>query len=264
MQAMAKRSLVASRILLTGASSGIGRALALALATSGSRVLAAARRAALLRELAAAAVGPGQIEIAAGDVTEAAFRAELVRLAQQRLGGLDILINNAGAGALGLFEYADPARLRVVMEVNFFAAAELIRNTLPLLRQGNNPLIVNVGSVLGHRAIPTMAEYCASKFALRGLSESLRAEFARLGIDLLLVSPGSTESQFYDNLVESKGEVLWPGRPRRTAQRVAGDIVRAMRRGRREIIPSHSGRLLVWANRVFPGIVDRVLARRTF
>jgi short-subunit dehydrogenase len=260
---MARRSIPGSRILLTGASSGIGRALALELVAGGANVLAVARREALLRELLAAATGPGRLEIHAGDVTDPANRASLLREMDGRFGGLDILVNNAGVGALGLFEYADEARLRRVMEVNFFAVAEMIRAALPLLKRGVNPLIVNVGSVLGHRAIPTMAEYCASKFALRGLSDSLRAELARQGIDVLLVSPGSTESQFYDNLVESKGEVLWPGRPRRTAQRVARDMVRAMRLGRGEIIPSHSGRLLVWVNRAIPGIVDRVLARRS-
>lgn len=259
---MAKRSLDGCRILLTGASSGIGRALAIELARSGARTLVVARREELLNQLANSVPGPGTLLPAPADVTDAAARAGLIDQARQRLGGLDILINNAGVGALGLFEHADEARLRQVMEVNFFAPAELTRAALPLLKVGRNPLVVNVSSVLGLRAIPTMSEYCASKFALQGLSESLRAEFTRLGIDLLVVSPGTTESEFFDNLVETKGDVLWPGRPRRTAEDVARDIVRAMRKGRRAIVPSFSGKLLVWANRAVPGIVDRALSRR--
>lgn len=259
---MARRTLHGSRILLTGASSGIGRALALELTRAGARVLAVARREPLLRALVNDNQGPGAMEVAVGDLTEPAARAEWVRLVGERFGALDVLINNAGVGALGLFEHADEARLRHVMEVNFFGPAELIRASLPLLQRGNHPLVVNISSVLGQRAIPSMSEYCASKFALQGLSDSLRAEFARHGIDLLVVSPGSTNSEFFDNLVETKGEVLWPNRPRRTSEQVAAEIVRAMRRGRRAIVPSHSGRMLVWLNRAAPWIIDRVLARK--
>jgi short-subunit dehydrogenase len=259
---MARRSITESRILLTGASSGIGRALALELSRQGANLLAFARREELLKDLARAAPGPGRVHYVAGDVTNPADRQRCLDAALSQFGGLDVLVNNAGIGALGLFEHADEARLRQVMEVNFFAPAELIRSALPLLKNGHNPLIVNISSVLGLRSIPTMSEYCASKFALQGLSESLRAEFVRLGIDLLVVSPGTTESEFFNNLVETKGEVLWPGRPRRSAEAVARDIVRAMRKGRRALIPSFSGRLLVWANRAVPGVVDRVLARR--
>ena len=91
------------------------------------------------------------------------------------------------------------------MEVNFFAPAELIRAALPLLRAGRRPLIVNIGSVLGHVAVPHKSEYCASKFALHGLSDALRAELSREGIDLLLVSPSTTESEFADHVVETDG-----------------------------------------------------------
>ena len=91
-------------------------------------------------------------------------------------GGLDLLVNNAGIGAQGRFAEADPARLRQIMEVNFFAPAEMTRAALPLLKQGRRPMIVNIGSILGHRGIPGTSEYCASKFAVQGFSESLRAE----------------------------------------------------------------------------------------
>lgn len=260
---MAKRSLTGSRVVLTGASSGIGYALALELVRRGALVLTVARRQTQLEQLKAAADGPGRVEILIADITDYADRQRIISAAQEHFGGLDILINNAGVGALGLFEYADEARLRQIMEVNFFALAEMIRQALPLLKSGNNPLVVNVSSVLGHRAIPRMSEYSASKFAVQGFSDSLRSEFVRLGIDVLVVSPGSTESEFFDNMVETKGEVLWANRPRRTAARVALNIADAIERGRREIIPSHSGRLLVWLNRLVPGIVDHFLAQRT-
>lgn len=270
---MARRSIRGCRVLVTGASGGIGRALALDLVAQGAQVVALARRAERLAQLVTdaaksapispgAATAPhGAIEPVAGDVTLSADRRRALDAACQRWGGLDVLVNNAGVGALGPFEHADEARLRHLMEVNFFAPAELIRESLPILRQGVAPLIVNVSSVLGHCAVPRMSEYCASKFALQGLSDSLRAELAGQGIDLLVVSPGTTQSEFFENLVERRSEALLPGRPRTTAEAVARATVRAMARGRREIIPSHTGRLLCWLHRLSPGLVDRVLAR---
>src|SRR5204862_1887651 len=115
----------------------------------------------------------------------------------REFGGLDALVNNAGIGALGRFDQADEARLRQVMEVNFFAPAEFVREALPHLKAGNRPIVVNIGSVLGHRAVPEKSEYCASKFALHGFSDALRAELAPLGIDVLLVSPSTTTSEFF-------------------------------------------------------------------
>ena len=88
------------------------------------------------------------------------------------------------------------------MEVNFFALVEMTRLALPLLKQGVNPIVVNVSSILGHRGVPHSSEYSASKFAVQGFSESIRAEFARLGIDVLVVSPGTTETEFFDRVIE--------------------------------------------------------------
>src|SRR6185503_10392011 len=93
---------------------------------------------------------------------------------------------------------ADEARLRQVFEVNLFAPAEFIREALPALRTGTTPIVVNVGSVLGHRAVPEKSEYCASKFALHGLTDALRSELAASQVDVLLVSPSTTESEFFE------------------------------------------------------------------
>lgn len=259
---MARRSIEGTRAIVTGASSGIGRALAIELARQGARLVIVARREEKLREVAAeiAKVGAAA-EIVVGDVTKPETRAAMIAAAKEHLGGLDLLINNAGVGALGHFSHADAERLRQIMEVNFFAVAETIREALPALRRGNRPMIVNISSVLGHRSVPRMSEYCASKFALQGLSESLRAELRGRGIDLLVVSPGTTQSEFFDNLIETRTPSLFPNRPRATAESVARQIVRAIRRGRREIVPSASGKLLIWANRACPWLVDLVLER---
>lgn len=260
---MARRAIAGSRILLTGASSGIGRALALELASRGAKLVAVARRADLLAELGPQVITlGGEIELVAGDLTVDAVRTAALERAQSRFGGLDILINNAGVGALGLFENATADRLRQVFEINFFAPAELTRSALPVLRHGNAPLVVNVGSILGYRAIPRMSEYCASKFALTGLSESLSAEFARLGIDVMLVSPGRTASEFQQNLLSDRGESHWPGLPQSDVATVARRIVRGMEKGRRRLFPTWTAKCMYWGNRLVPWWLDRFLAGR--
>jgi short-subunit dehydrogenase len=256
-----RRQLKNARILLTGASSGIGRALALELVCRGAKLLLTARRAELLGSLAAECDALGATtNVLAGDAADAEFRRELVNAARGKLGGLDILVNNAGTSALGRFADSDEATLRQIMEVNFFAAVELTRLALPLLRQGRQPAVVNVDSILGHFGAPFNSEYAASKFALRGWSESLRAELAGDGIDVLLVSPGTVETDFFDHLVAKRAEVPWNSRGV-SPESVARQTVRAMEKGRREIFPNWRGRALVLANRTFPGVVDRVMKR---
>ena len=259
---MARRELAGSRVLITGASSGIGRELAAQLARHQACLVLLARRAERLGALAEeVAQYTEAAEIVNGDVTSPDIRRQALERAKERFGGLDILVNNAGVGAIGLFQHAGEERLRRIMEVNFFAPAELIRAALPLLERGNRPMVVNISSILGHRSVPRSAEYCASKFALQGLSESLRAEFSRLGIDLLVVSPGTTDTEFFDSVLERKGEHPRGGYRGTSAARVARKTIAAIRKGKHEIVPSFSGKLLCWANRLSPSLVDRVLAR---
>lgn len=259
---MARRTLHDKRALVTGASGGIGRAIALELARAGVDQVLLARRAERLTAVADEISGIGRRAITVvGDVTEPAIREQSLAAARQRLGGLDILVNNAGISAHGRFADADPARLRPIMETNFFAPAELIRDALPLLRDGRQPIVVNISSVLGRRACPHKSEYCASKFALDGLSESLRAEFAPLGMDVLVVTTGPTDTEFFSHLVEEHGELPWKDAKPVSPERVARATVRAIERGRHEIVPSWRGWLLVTANRIAPRIVDRITAR---
>jgi short-subunit dehydrogenase len=249
------------RGILTGASSGIGRALAEQLVRAGARLIVVSRRADRLDELAASLSGAtGQAIPLVGDVTHAVVRQAAVERAERELGGVDLLVNNAGSGAMGRFDEASADRLRHIMEVNFFAPAELIRAALPLLKHGNRPMVVNVDSVLAHRGVPGCSEYCASKFALRGLSESLRAEFAPLGIGVLCASPARTETEFFERVINPH-ETGWPAIRGMPAERVARRIVAAIRRGKHEIVVSASGKLLVWGNRLLPRVLDYALAR---
>ena len=256
-----KRKVSGRRILITGASSGIGRAIALALARRKNSLLLTARREDRLESLAAEVREHGsEPVIVTGDITDSNLRDRLVSQAKDSFGGLDVLINNAGIGGIGTFASADEARLRKIMEVNFFAPAELIRAALPLLRASDDGVIVNIGSVLGHCAVPKKSEYCASKFATHGLTDALRMELAEEDIDVLLVSPSTTSSEFFDQAMQSDGKAAKNDRSM-TPEQVAAHTILAIEYGKREVVLSAGGKLLVWADRLVPSIMSRVLRK---
>jgi short-subunit dehydrogenase len=257
-----KRRIAGLRVLITGASSGIGRALAAELAHRGASVLVSARREERLRILADdIAKGGGRIEFVAGDLTDEGVRNRLVETAKDHFGGLDVLVNNAGVGAMGKFEHSDPRRIREVMELNFFTLLDMTRLALPLLRHGTTPMIVNVSSILGLRGTPYGGGYSASKFAVEGFSQSLRAELTPYNIDVLVVSPGTTRTEFFDSVLEKKGEPAWPSHAPVSAEYVAAATVRAMEKGKHAIIPYFWGKVLVWLNRLSPRLVDGLMSR---
>jgi len=259
---LSRLNLAGARIVLTGASSGIGHALALRLAEQGARLVLASRNQERLAALAEAISAKGGSAIVVPtDVADPAQRTRLIEQALAELGGIDILINNAGVGAIGFFEDADEGRLRRIMEVNFFGATELTRLALPHLRHGRDPMIVNVASVLGRRAIPTSVEYCASKFAMVGWSEGLRAELARHGVHVLVVCPGGVETEFDVHMIERRTQPTWRDRRRMSPDRCAQLIVGAMRRRKNEVVITTTAKLVVWLNRLSPRLLDWVLAR---
>lgn len=262
--------------IVTGASSGIGRCLCELLVKRGSTVIAVARRRERLEALTAdigqndldvgnsgrGPTGNGRIVPFACDIVDADKRAELIQFAESIANGrLDLIVNNAGSGAIGPFEDATPARLREIMEVNFFAPVELIRLALPSLRKGNAPVICNVGSVLGHRAVPNKSEYCASKFAIHGFSDSLRAELAPSGIQVTLVSPSTTRSEFFDSLIDTDPNQQSTSVGSWSPERVARTTLASIQARRSEVILSLGGKALVYADRFAPPLMNAILAK---
>ncbi len=259
-----------SLAIVTGASSGIGRELTLLLTGQGCRVIAVARRGDRLDELAATAKNGSVIPVV-GDVTDSATQdAAMDQVRRLTDGRLDLLVNNAGIGGIGPFAQADPQRLRQIMEVNFFAATEWTRAAIPMLKNAAavqsdrscTPVICNIGSVLGHCAVPDKSEYCASKFAMHGWTDSLRAELAGDGIAVVLVSPSTTRSEFFDSLIgtsagqESKSIGSWP------ADRVARSILAAITACRSEVILSWGGKAIVYGDRLSPPLMNSMLAKK--
>jgi short-subunit dehydrogenase len=259
---MARRTIAGQRALVTGASSGIGQEIARELARQGADVLIVARREERLTALVDEFRQMGRrAEYVAGDITDPVVRQACIERATQALGGLDLLVNNAGIGAIGPFVDASAGRLRQIFEVNFFALVELTRLAMPLLKQGRQPMVVNISSILGHRGVPLTSEYCASKFAVQGFSESLRAELVPHGIDVLVVSPGTTESEFFSHLVEEHARPSWRARKPATSAQVARAAVRGMRRGAHEVFPGMLARLVYWGSRLSPRMMDWIVAR---
>jgi short-subunit dehydrogenase len=259
---MARRNLHGLRAIVTGASSGIGRALAIELARAGAQSVLVARSGDKLADVRAATREAGtQASVVVGDVTSGETRRSALELAHSEYGGLDLLVNNAGISGSGDFAHGSPTVLRKIFDVNFFAAVEFVREALPMLRNGASPMIVNVGSILGHRGIPYTSEYCASKFALTGWSQSLRAELSGQGVDVLLVSPGTTDTGLANHLVEQRVKLPWAGMKGVTAESVARAMVSAIERGKHEIVPNWRGWWMLLAHRVSPNFVDAVMAR---
>jgi NAD(P)-dependent dehydrogenase (short-subunit alcohol dehydrogenase family) len=180
--------------LITGCSTGFGRALAEVLLESGERVVATARRPETLDPLVAAhgeRVLPLKL-----DVTRPDEIAAVVAAARKRFAAIDALVNNAGYGYLGTVEEAPIEDARAMMETNYFGTLGMIRAVLPEMIARRAGRIVNIGSVAGQIGFPTLAYYSASKFALAGLSESLGAELALLGIHVTLAELGPYATEF--------------------------------------------------------------------
>jgi short-subunit dehydrogenase len=257
------RNLQGLRLLITGASSGIGRCLAQQAVRAGAQVALAARSAGPLEAVVAELARDGHQAVAVpADITDAAARQRLLDTVVSRFGGLDVLVNNAGVGSWGHFAGGSEAILRQVMEVNFFAAAELIRLSIPTLTHGRQPAVLNIASMCGRRGMPAWSEYSASKFALCGLTEALRGELARFDIDVLLVVPGLTRSDLAHHLLRSDGRYAIPYEKGMPPENVASAALEALRRNRTETVVGSDARWMLRINRLLPRVVDSLLARR--
>ncbi|MFD3328342.1 SDR family oxidoreductase [Streptomyces sp. NPDC058701] len=192
---------MARRWLVTGCSSGLGRALAAAAAGAGHRVAVTARKTAALDDLAAD--WPGRITPIALELRDAAQCEDAVRTAADRLGGIDVLVNNAGCGLFGAVEEVSDAELRDQLETLVVGPWRLSRLVLPLMRAQGHGHIVNVSSLAGRMAFPGLGAYVAGKYALEGMSQALAAEAAPQGVRVTVVEPGVFATRYGTSLAEA-------------------------------------------------------------
>ena len=253
--------------LITGASSGIGAAIARELGRQGARLTLTGRRAdaleAVAHECSGATTPPALVS---GDLTSEAFRETLVSRAHASWGPVALLVNNAGITMNARFEELAPAVLREIFEINFFAAAGLTRLLLPDLRKTAGRILV-ISSVTGLVGTPTRTAYAASKHALHGLFNALRVELRADRVGVTIVCPGYVATPIRERALLADGSVQGTdqaaGRRMLSAERVATVALEAAWRRRRLVKMGPETRLARFLSLTAPGLLDRILERAT-
>jgi short-subunit dehydrogenase len=245
-------------VIVTGASSGIGRETTREFAKAGSNVVLASRNEAALRELAGELTElAGRTLVVQTDMRDQEAVRQMVEVTLEAFGGVDVLVNNAGVGQSAGISDGSVENMRYVMDVNFFGAVYAIQAVAPGMKARGSGAIVNVSSVMARIATPYNGIYHATKAALIALSDALRFELAAQGITVSLVVPGYTSTKFGENVI-SEMEAGKPSRLIRAApaSAVARAIVRSAREGSREEYATFGDRASVMLKNVAPGLVD--------
>ena len=254
------------RIILTGASEGIGRALALELAARGARLALAARDRDRLESVAQECRARGADALAIPtDVTNTQDLEWLVGETLKAFGGIDAVVHNAGITMWSRFDaLADLSIFERVMEVNYYAPVRLTALTLPHLRASRG-LIVVVASLAGLTGVPERSAYAGSKHAVIGFFDSLRIELAGTGVDVSVVAPDFVVTEIHKRAIGPDGEPLGTSPMQQsklmTAPECARQIARAMEKRQRQLLMSTRGKLGMWLKLLAPGIIDRIAAR---
>lgn len=253
-----------ARVLITGASSGIGKAIAFEFASKGAKLIIASRRFNALRKVADEledAFPEIQAPLAMPcDITDRESVKKVIQSCVDHFGGIDILINNAGIGVYGNTDKTSVEDFRSIMEVNFFGSVHCILEVLPIMKRKGEGQIVNIVSVAAKHGVPYLGAYSASKAALATLSQSLSAEHAKSGISILIVYPGYTQTDFFEREKKVGGAHRPPG-PYASPQKVAKAIVKAVENKKRDLVLSFKGKALALVQNLMPWLVDRAMER---
>jgi len=246
--------------VITGASSGIGKALAVKFSEMGAITVIASRSADKLNELADTLKSEGKNVLAiATDVSKEEDCKRLIETTVKTFGRLDILINNAGISMKALFSEVDLGVLKKLMEVNFWGTVYCSKYALPYLIESKGSL-VGVSSVAGFQGLPGRSGYSASKFAVQGLLECIRIENRKKNLHVLIFSPAFTASEIRKHALLANGTEQGDS-PRReekmdSPEYVAMQIIKSIKRRRRNKILSLEGKLTLMLKRLMPGLVD--------
>jgi short-subunit dehydrogenase len=256
-------------VLITGASSGIGLALAAEFARQGSHLVLGARSADALAQVAAhlARKHPGiRVLHRVCDVTQPAQCQALVQAAQTELGRLDVLVCNAGISMTGPVAQVSLDVLHRVMDTNFWGTVHCVQAALPLL-QASRGSVVGISSIAGYLGLPERSGYSASKFAMHGFLQSLRIEHLHEGLHVLLACPGFTASNIRERALTAWGAAQGTSPQDEgkmmTAEEAARHIYYATRRRRRTLVLTRQGKLTVLVQKLLPAFVE-AQARKTF
>lgn len=251
-------------VIVTGASSGIGRACAVEFAKEGANLVLGARQYVVLCELTRFLEEEYEVRAVAVqcDVSKEEDCRELVQQAVQTFGGVDVLVNNAGISMRALFESLDLDVLRKLMDVNFWGTVFCTKYALPEIVKAKGS-VVGVSSIAGYQGLPGRTGYSASKFAMQGFLQALRVENLKKGIHVMVACPGFTTSNIRNAALaadgSAQGESSMDESKMMPAEEVARLIVDGVERRKRDLILTGRGKLTVILSRFFPKLTDKLV-----
>ena len=250
-------------VIITGGTSGIGKALAIKIGKNGGKIVITGRRLEALKETQAELENAGISCLALqSDVTKENDTKELVEKTIEHFGKINILINNAGISMRAAFEEVDLEVIKEVMNINFFGAINTTKYCLPHIIQSKGS-IVGISSIAGYRGLPGRVGYSASKFALQGFLEALRTEMLYKGVHVLTACPGFTASNIRRTALSADGTPQHESPLNETkimsAEECAAHIYFAIRTRKKIITLTTQGKITVFLNKFFPGFMDKIV-----
>jgi short-subunit dehydrogenase len=252
-------------VIITGASSGIGKACAFAFAKEGCRVMLSARDELKLSGIAEQ-IDPsgGKVAFCKTDVSVEADCRNLIARTKEIFGTIDILINNAGITMRAMFAEADLGVLHRLMDTNFWGTVYCTRFAIEELLK-NKGTVVGISSIAGYKGLPGRTGYSASKFAMQGFLESLRIENLKTGLHVMIVCPGYTESNIRNTALDregkQQGESPFDEGKLMSADEVADAVVRGVKQRRHTIVLTLQGKFTILLNKFFPAFMDKMVYR---
>lgn len=246
-------------VVITGASSGIGKALAEDALSRGARVAVCARNLAKLEQLFPAS---DRLLCYKADVSKEADCNNFIDAVVQKWGGVDVLINNAGISMRALFEDADLSVIKELMDINFWGTVYCTKRAIPYLLKSKG-VVTGISSIAGYRGLPGRTGYSASKFAMQGFLEALRTELLHTGVHVMWVSPGFTASNIRNvaRVADGSSQAETPLDEGKlmTAETCAKHVLDAAESRKRHVVLTGQGKLVVWLSKLLPSLADKMV-----
>jgi dehydrogenase/reductase SDR family member 7B len=250
-------------VIITGGSSGIGSACAEVFGKAGAKIVISGRNEEnLIKEEEDLKSKGIDVLTVVADVSIEKDNEKLMSEALQKFGKIDVLINNAGISMRALFEDVDVSVLKKVMDINFYGTVFATKYALPHIIKSKGS-IVGISSIAGYRGLPGRTGYSASKFAMQGFLESLRTELLKKGVHVLVACPGFTSTNIRNTALSkdgsTQGESPRDEKKMMSSEEVADEILKAVKKRKRDLVLTTQGKLTVFLNKWFPSLMDKMV-----